>query len=160
MNTTPLMYSITFEKTNEFSVSHEDLKRVTNTVIENWAIEGDLTVANAKPEAYENAWNYVDLNRRLISAKLLQYNSWVDGDDLVIEFNLNTILDSSAEIKADYWEDKYLKDYNDVEKLFHPLIDGFFNNFGGAFAFIIFKEMSASKDFKEYPEMQHKLFNK
>lgn len=159
MNTTQLMYSITFEKTNELSVDHDDLKRVTNTVIENWASEGDLTVANAKPEAYENAWNYVDLHRRLISGRLLQYNSRVDGNDLVIEFNLNEILGSSAAIKADYWEDKYLQNYNDVEKLFHPLIDGFFNNFAGAFAFIMFKEMSASKDFKDYPEMQHKLFN-
>lgn len=159
MNTTQLMYSITFEKTNEFSVAHDELKRVVNTVIENWASEGDLTVANAKPEAYENAWNYVDLHRRLISGRLLQYNSRVDGNDLVIEFNLNEILGSSAAIKADYWEDKYLQNYNDVEKLFHPLIDGFFNNFAGAFAFIMFKEMSASKDFKDYPEMQHKLFN-
>lgn len=160
MNTTPLMYSITFKKTNEASVAYDDLKRVTNTIIENWASESDLTIINAKPEVYENAWNYVDLNRHLISSKLLQYNSRVDGDDLVIEFNLNEILSSSAPIKADYWEDKYLQDYNDVEKLFHPLIDGFFNNFDGAFAFIMFKEMSDSKDFKEYPQMQHKLFNK
>lgn len=156
----PLMYSIRFVPYGVNSFSDSDLKRVTNLVIENWANEGDKTVANATPEAYKNPWNYVDLNRRLISSRLLQYNSGVEGDDFVIDFNLHEVLNSESALKSDYWEDKYLKDYNDVEKLFHPLIDDFFNNFDGAFIFILFKEMAASKDFKDLPEMQHKLFNK
>jgi hypothetical protein len=160
MNSAPLMYSITFKQKIEPFMTHDDLKRVTNMIIENWSKIVDETLANATPEDYKNPWNYVDLNRGLISGKLLKYNSRVVGDDLVIEFNLNEILDSSSEIKADYWEDKYLQNYNDVEKLFHPLIDRFFNNFGGAFSFIMFEEMVASNNFKEFPQMQHKLFNK
>lgn len=160
MNKTPLMYSITFKQANQPFLAHDDLKRVTNTIIENWSKIVDETLTNATPEDHENPWNYVDLNRHLISGKLLQYKSWSVGDDLVIEFNLNEIVNSSAKIKANYWEDKYLQNYNDVEKLFHPLIDRFFNNFGGAFSFIMFEEMVASNHFKEFPQMEHKLFNK
>jgi hypothetical protein len=153
------MYSIVFKQPVEPSFTHDDLKRVINKVIEQWADEGDKSASNATPEAYKNPWNYVDLNRRLISGRLLDYNSRVVNDDFMIEFNLNEVLDSSSKIKADYWEDKYLQNYNDVEKLFHPLIDGFFNNFDGVFTFIVFKEMSASQNFKEIPTLQHKLFN-
>jgi len=61
--------------------------------------------------------------------------------------------------KADYWEDKYIQDYNALEKTFHPLIDEFFSRFGGKLVFIFFMEMSDSKEFKDIPEMKHKLFN-
>lgn len=159
MNKTPLMYSITFSNSGTKPISHDELKRVTNLVIEKWAEEGDFTVKQATPEQLVNPWNYVDLNRRLIAARLLRYNSCVVDDKLMIEFDLNEALDNPAVIKADYWEDKYLQDYNDVEKMFHPLIDEFFNQFGGKLVFIFFMEMSDSKEFKDIPQMKHKLFN-
>lgn len=160
MNKTPLMYSITFTQQGEKTISHDDLKRVTNLVITQWAEEGEQGRKNAKPEQFNNPWNYVDLNRPVIADRMLRYDSMVVGDDLVIEFNLNDVLDNPFNIKADYWEDKYLQNYNDDEKMFHPLVDGFFNNFGGQLTFAFFKEMSASKDFKDVPVLKNKLFNK
>lgn len=160
MNKTSLMCSITFSQSSDKIISHEDLKRVTNLVIEQWAEEGEQGRKNAKPEHFNNPWNHVELNRPSIADRMLRYDSMVVGDDLVIEFNLNDVLDNPVNIKADYWEDKYLQDYNDDEKMFHPIVDDFFNNFGGKLMFIFFKEMSASKDFKDLPVLKSKLFNR
>ena len=159
MNTTPLMYSIAFSNSGTRPISHEELKRVTNLVIEKWAEEGDFVVNKATPEQMANPWNHVDLNRRLIASRLLKYNSSVVDDQLMIEFNLNEVLDNPAVLKADYWEDKYIQDYNDLEKTFHPLIDDFFCRFGGKLVYIFLIEMSDSNEYKSIPEMKHKLFN-
>jgi hypothetical protein len=160
MKKTSLMCSITFSQSGDKTISHDDLKRVTNLLIEQWSEEGEQGRKNATPEQFSNPWNYVDLNRPSIAARLLSYESMVVGDGLVIEFNLNDVLDNSVNIKADYWEDKYLQDYNDDEKMFHPIVDDFFNNFGGKLMSILFTEMSDSEDFKKLPKMQQKLFNK
>jgi hypothetical protein len=160
MGKTSLICSITFSQSGDKTISHDDFKRVTNLVIEQWSEEGDHGRKNAKPDQINNPWNYVDLNRPSIAARMLRYDSMVVGDDLVIEFNLNEVLENPVNIKADYWEDKYLQNYNDDEKMFHPLVDDFFNNFGGKLTFIFFKEMSASKDFKDLPILESKLFNR
>lgn len=154
-----LMYSITFSDFGTRPISHDELKRVTNLVIEKWSNEGDFAVKQATPEQLANPWNHVDINRRLIASRLLKYNSSVVDDQLIFEFNLNEIIGNTAVLKADYWEEKYIQNYNEIEKTFHPLIDDFFNKFGGNLVYIFLIEMSDSNEYKSIPEMKHKLFN-